>query len=139
MKKIALTMPLIVTLLACSQEQDHQRLPTDPVPPDVPGQTSLWGMVVDESGGCIVDATATVVAGQALGQSVRQSTPCNAWDYGNGFVFNHLTSGGEMTIRVSAPGYLGDERTVVPSVRPQMAVLFTPPRIPSPSAEDMQE
>jgi hypothetical protein len=92
--------------------------------------TSLWGMVVDETGVCIVGATALVVHGQGLGQSVEQTTPCDAWAYDGGFVFKHLTPGVEMTLRVSAPGFIEQERTVVPSLGPQTAVLFAPSRTP---------
>jgi hypothetical protein len=53
-------------------------------------------MILDEGGACIVGATATVVRGQRLGQSITQ-TPCDAWAYGGGFVYKDLTPGVEMT------------------------------------------
>ena len=131
--RIALTILSTMTLLGCSQE-DVQVLPTSPVPvPPVQPASSLawlWGMVVDESGVCIPGATATVVRGQGLGQSIKQTTPCNAWAYDGGFVFKDLTPGVEMTLRVSAGGYAVEEKTVLPSSGPQMAVVFAPSRIP---------
>jgi hypothetical protein len=86
-------------------------------------------MVVDESGVCIVGATVQVVRGQGVGQSVKQTTPCDAWAYDGGFVFRDLTPGVEMTLRASASGYAEQEKIVAPSSGPQMAVLFAPSRI----------
>ena len=83
-------------------------------------------MVVDESGGCIAGATVRVVRGQALGREVAQVTPCDAWGYGNGFYFDGLSPDVEMTLRVSAPGYVATETTVVPTLGPQAALLVTP-------------
>lgn len=121
------------TLLACAQG-DVARVPTAPELPNAPLQptsslTWMWGMAVDESGMCIVDATATVVRGQGLGRSMQQTTPCAAWDYDGGFIFNDLTPGVEMTVRVSASGYTLLEKTVVPSSGPQSIVQFTLTRI----------
>jgi hypothetical protein len=87
-------------------------------------------MVVDESGVCIVDATVRVVRGQDLGQEITQTTPCDAWAYYGGVVFDDLAPGQEMTLRASAPGYAAQEKTVVPSLGPQQALLFAPSRIP---------
>jgi hypothetical protein len=104
--KIALTILSTLTLLGCSPE-NVQRLPTSPdlpsdPPPDRSGSSTwLWGMVVAESGVCIDGATATVVRGQGLGQSITQTTPCDAWAYDGGFVFKDLIPGVEMTIRVN--------------------------------------
>jgi len=127
--KVALTILSTLALLGCSRE-DVQELPVAPPPTVRPGGslTWLWGMVVDETGVCIVGATASVVHGQGLGQSVEQATPCDAWAYDGGFVFKDLTPGVEMTLRVSAPGFIVQERTVVPSLGPQTAVLFAPSR-----------
>jgi hypothetical protein len=134
--KFALTILAIFTLLGCSQE-NSQRSPTAPGP-SVPSaslasagspRTFLWGMVVDEAGVCIVGATVQVVRGQNLGQSITQTTPCDAWAYDGGVVFRDLTPGEGMTLRASASGYAAQERTVVPSLGPQMAVLFATARI----------
>lgn len=125
--KTALTILSTLTLLGCSEENTPYRLfsPTDP-PASL---TWLWGMVVDESGVCIPGATVTVVRGQRLGQHITQTTPCDAWAYDGGFVFKNLTAGVEMTLRVSAIGYAVEEKTVVPFVGPQTAVIIAPPRI----------
>jgi len=68
----------------------------------------------------------TVVRGQRLGQSITQTTPCDAWAYDGGFVFNNLTPGVEMTLRTSAVGYAPVEKTVVPSLGPQTALILVP-------------
>lgn len=125
--RIALIMVSALTLSGCSLE-DVQ--PPTSVPDPETSPATLWGLVVDTSGVCIADATATVVGGQNLGQTRRQTTPCDAWAYSGGFVFEDLAPGVEMTIRVSAPGYGVEERTVTPGSGPQMAVLFTPPQFP---------
>jgi hypothetical protein len=116
-----------LTLLGCSEEITPYRLFTPSDPPA--SLTFLWGMVVEDSGICIPGATVTVVGGQALGQRITQKTPCDAWAYDGGFVFQNLTAGVAMTLRVSALGYAEEERTVVPSTGPQTAVIFAPPRI----------
>jgi uncharacterized protein (DUF39 family) len=85
-------------------------------------------MVIDETGVCIVGATVQVVRGQGLGQNITQSTPCAAWDYDGGFVFRDLAPGVEMTLRASAPGYTAEEKTVVPALGSQTAILVTPVR-----------
>jgi len=129
--KTALTILSTLTLLGCSPE-NVQRLPTTPeLPPNQPPNQPvspvwLWGMVVHDSGICIDGATVTVVRGQSLGQSITQTTPCDAWAYDGGFVFNNLTPGVEMTLRTSAVGYAPVEKTVVPSLGPQTALILVP-------------
>ena len=131
--RFALTILATLSLLGCSQE-NTQRLPTAPsllvttAAPTAGSLTALWGMVVDETGVCIVDATVQVVRGQGVGQSITQTTPCDAWAYDGGVVFRDLTPGVEMTLRASASGYAAQERTVAPSLGPQMAVLLAPSR-----------
>jgi hypothetical protein len=135
--KTALTILSTLTLLGCSGE-NLSRLPTTPDTPDTPepppyqpvSAAWLWGMVVEDSGVCIVGATVTVVRGQGLGQSIKQTTPCDAWAYDGGFLFRNLAPGVEMTLRTSATGYAAVERTVVPSSGPQMALLLVPSRTP---------
>ena len=70
--------------------------------------------MVDPSGVCIDGATVQVVRGQRVGQSVAQTTPCDAWSYGNGFALDDLMPGIEMTLRASARGWSTCEKTVVP-------------------------
>jgi hypothetical protein len=129
--KTALTILSTLTLLGCSPE-NVQRLPTTPeLPPNQPPNKPvspvwLWGMVVHDHGGCIDGATVTVVRGQSLGQSITQTTPCDAWAYDGGFVFNNLTPGVEMTLRTSAVGFAPVEKTVVPSLGPQTALILVP-------------
>jgi hypothetical protein len=130
--KFALTILMISTLVSCSQE-NPQRPPTAPGSPTPPVTTIdssmfVWAMVVDESGVCIVGATVRVVRGQGLGQEITQSTPCDAWAYDGGAVFDDLTPGVEMTLRASAAGYAAQEKTVVPASGPQQALLFAPSR-----------
>ena len=132
--RIALTLVSMVILLGCSEESNRRipTLPTAPSPPAQPSSTPawLWGMVVDESGICIEGATATVVGGQAVGQTIAQTTPCDAWAYDGGFFFRDLTPGVEMTIRATAPGRASEEQKVMPSFGSGMAVLFSPARAP---------
>jgi uncharacterized protein (DUF39 family) len=71
----------------------------------------LWGFVVGDGGLCIPDATVEIVGGNGIGQSVKQQTPCSAWDYDRGFLFKDLIAGAELTVRASAPGYRTSEKT----------------------------
>ena len=50
-------------------------------------------MVIDSTGVCVVGATVEVVRGQGLGQSLTQTTPCDAWGYDGGFMFRDSGSG----------------------------------------------
>ena len=90
----------------------------------------LWVKVVDESGVCIEGATVQVVRGQRLGTIITQTTPCDAWSYGDdGVIFIGLTPGVEMTLRASASGYAALERTVIPTSGGLTPILLTPSRI----------
>lgn len=86
----------------------------------------MFGFIVDASGVCIPGGTVRVVRGQRAGDTVAQILPCDAWGYSGGFWFQDLTVGGAMTLEASAPGYGVQEKTVVPSAGPQMAIEFTP-------------
>ena len=125
--------PLIVfvtmTLCGCSA-QPMPMAPSPPVPAAPPASSfvSLWGMVINAGGACIVGATVEVVRGQGLGQSITQTTPCDAWGDDGGVVFKDLTPGVEMTLRASASGYVAQEKTVVPNGA-QRALLFEPSRL----------
>lgn len=124
--KFALAMLVTVSLVGCS-EDSTPRLPT---PTSTPSSlTWLWAMVVDETGLCIAGATVEVVRGQGAGQRITQTTPCDAWAFDGGVVLTNLTPGVEMTLRASASGFAAQEKSVVPALGPQMAVLFAPSRI----------
>ena len=90
-------------------------------------------MVVAErgSGFCILDATVEVVAGEELGQIAKQTEPCDIWWVG-GVEIKNLTAGVEITLRASAAGYVPEEKTVIPTMGPQMAVIFWLRRDPAP-------
>ncbi|MEO5588210.1 MAG: Ig-like domain-containing protein [Gemmatimonadaceae bacterium] len=90
--------------------------------PAAPEMAWLIGIVIDDSGLCIEGATVRVVRGQGAGQIVSQGTPCGVWQYGGGFEFENLIPGVEMTLQASAPGYSVYEKTVFPSLGPQMYV-----------------
>ena len=136
---------LLVLLAAFACSPDEALLPAAPDPPLPAGPPSsppvqptqpsgalawLWVLVIEDSGVCIDRAKATVVRGQGVGKSVEQVTPCGAWDSDGGIVFRDLTPGVALTLRVSAPGYVVQERTVVPLSGPQTALEILPPRIP---------
>jgi len=122
--RFAATLLLALTVLGCALD------PAGPVPLNMNKATTLiFGYVVADSGVCIAGATVRVVAGQRAGETITQTTPCDAWAYDGGFIFRDLAVGVEMTLQASAPGYAVEEKKVVPSSRPQMAILFTPLRI----------
>jgi hypothetical protein len=124
--KFALAIVVTLSLCGCSQDSAQQSLtvppPTAPTPPA--SQTFLWGYVVDENGVCIEGAIVQVTGGQSVGQSITQTTPCGAYDYGNGFEFNNLTTGVAMTLRASAPGWSTCEYTVTPHGGGQSALIL---------------
>ena len=97
-------------------------------PPVVPATTFLWVMVVEDSGVCIPGATIRALQGQRAGESFTQKTPCDAWAYDGGVLFENLRIGEEMTLQATAPGYLAQEKRVVPTSGAQTAFLFTPSR-----------
>jgi hypothetical protein len=128
--RLALTVLTTLALFGCSGETGLPTAPTSPVSPLTSGALAwLWAMVVEESGICIRDATIQVIAGQAVGQIATQNEECDAWSDG-GVIFKDLTPGVEMTLRASASGYAPQEKTVVPTLGPQTAVIFVPSRIP---------
>ncbi len=130
--RLALAILATLTFLGCSGDgapptAPASPLPTSPNPPSPTQDASAWvfAMVVGERGGglCILDATVEVVAGQGLGQRATQSEPCDIWWVG-GVEFKNLTPGVEMTLRASASGYAPEEKTIIPTMGPQMAVIF---------------
>jgi hypothetical protein len=94
--------------------------------PAAPATNFLWVMVVDASGVCIPGATIRVILGQRMGESFTQKTPCDAWAYDGGVLFENVTVGAEMTLQATAPGYLTQEKMIVPTSGAQTAYLFTP-------------
>ena len=140
--KLAFLLLTLVALSGCAE----MRSPTGPTAPPVqtpapePGTPStsppppsasawVWVMVVHDSGVCFDEATVRVIAGQQVGASATQvqDGSCNAWWFG-GVVFRNLIPGEPMTLRVSAPGYLDVDITVIPTTGAQQAVLVTPTR-----------
>jgi len=75
----------------------------------------LWGMAIEPSGICIAGARVVVIAGQSVGTTVVQETPCDVWGYGGGFTLTGLTPGASMTLRVSAPGYVTRDISTTPT------------------------
>lgn len=133
--RLAATIFAVVTLSGCTEE-NARRSPVDPLenppyipvvqPPVAPPTTFVWAMVINSSGVCIEGATIKVVAGQRAGEIIAQRTPCDAWGYDNGVWFMDVIVGEAMTLQAFAPGYLMEEKTVVPSAGPQMAIEFNP-------------
>ena len=136
--RYAAVLLTVLALSGCSESADADRPigPGSPEPPTVadppepssqPGPPStafLWAYVVDDVTKqlCIPGAWVEVVAGQAVGERAEQETPCSIWDYGGGVLLRGLTPGVAMTLRVSAPGHLTRDTTVVPTLGPQSAV-----------------
>ena len=83
-------------------------------------------MVVDPSGACIPGATVQVVAGQAVGNPIKQETPCGVWDYAGGVEIHNLAAGVPMTLRATAAGYAPQEMTITPYGGAQSAIIFAP-------------
>jgi hypothetical protein len=116
--KIPGTILTALLVIGCSGETAPPTVPeTTTAPPPNAVQAWLWGMIIEDSGACIPEATVEVRSGQARGRSVGQ-TPCDYWGYGGGFVFDSLTAGLEMTVRATAPGYGEKELTVLPGGAP---------------------
>jgi hypothetical protein len=128
--KFALVLVVTASSIGCSPDSGQRSAiaPTPPVTTPVPTPTpgslaSLSGYVVDDQL-CVEGATVQVVAGQGVGRSVAQTTPCSIWDYGGGFSFTDLTPGVAMTLRASAPRYTPFEKTVTPHTGGQFAVVI---------------
>ena len=106
-----------------------------PTPRDLRKEAGFWAMVFPEIGygGCIVGAKVEIVAGQAIGQSGTVPEGCDYWS-GEGVFFRGLIAGIPVTVRASAPGYLPQEITIMPTPVGQgmMATVFTLPRIQTP-------
>jgi hypothetical protein len=140
--KLALVTLTLAALIGCAETRSATGPTAPPVqtpapnpgspptsPPTPTASAWVWVMVVEESGICIDKATVRVIAGQQVGASATQvqDGSCNAWWFG-GVMFRDLIPGQPMTLRVSAPGYLDVDVTVIPTTGGQQAVLVTPPR-----------
>src|SRR5947209_6741768 len=97
--RLAVIFSTALILFGCSQDSTQQS-PTVPSPPvqTAPKPVDLLGIVINPGGSCIEGAIVEVVSGQAFGQKVTQSTPCDHWDIGGGFVFKDLTPGVAMAL-----------------------------------------
>lgn len=97
--------------------------------------TRVFGRVYvdEESPVCLKGAVVSVVSGQGAGQSLVQDPNCYHWEQ-IGFEFKNLTPGVAMTIRVSAPGYVTKDTTVVPWIETPYTGPVTPLAI-TPSRE----
>ena len=99
-----------------------------PTPTDAPPMlTRVFGRVYvdEESPFCLKGAVVSVVSGQGAGQSLVQDPNCYHWEE-MGFEFKNLTPGVAMTIRVSAPGYVTKDTTVVPWIETPYTGPVTP-------------
>jgi hypothetical protein len=107
----------MIAMVGCSRN-DTQHSPTIPGPPVSTSAAPAYfgyGYVVDSTGVCLEGATVQqIVDGQAVGQSVAQTMPCNAWDYSNGFSFKPPVPSVEVTIRAAAPGWTSCDITFAP-------------------------
>ena len=96
--------------------------------PDLIWQNQATGLL---SAWLMKDSQRVSVAGQELGQIAKQTEPCDIWWVG-GVEIKNLTAGVEITRRASAAGYVPEEKTVIPTMGPQMAVIFWLRRDPAP-------
>jgi hypothetical protein len=81
-------------------------------------------MVIDGGGVCIEGATVLILAGQSVGRTIPQETPCDAWAYSGGFLLEDLTPGVEITVRASAGGWTTQEQTFLPMSRAGYSAVF---------------
>ena len=120
-------------LLACVD--GRPTLPSSPTPSasigslGSPGPAAgttglLWGMVIDGGGVCIEGATVLILAGQGVGRTFNQQTPCDAWAYDGGFLLEDLRPGVEITLRASANGWTTQEKTFLPMSRAGYSAVF---------------
>jgi len=129
--RLALPILMTLALLGCSGGSPAPAAPTT-VPPSVsPQQPDVYVavVVVQDSGQCIVGATVQSIAGQAVSQSQTQKAACDVWSGDGDVFFLHLQPGVEMTLRASAPGYVPQQKVVVPSegLHAPLTMVLTPP------------
>lgn len=101
---------------------------TPPLPPPSPSTSSVWVMVIAESGACIDGATVEIVDGQGLGQKLTQKADCDYWAYSGGVTFPGLTPRVNLTLRASAAGYVTEDKTIAPKAGIVGPVYFLPAR-----------
>ena len=75
----------------------------------------LWVMVIDGSGVCLDGAVIEIVSGQGKGFKGTPSASCDVWNWDGGYFIYGLFPKDALTIRASAPGYQGGEKTFFPS------------------------
>jgi hypothetical protein len=95
----------------------------------VVSNASFWVVVVDSTGACIPGASVQVVSGPGRGQTITQSSPCDASRPAHGMILNDLSPGVQSTLRASAPGYATQEKSVIPVEGSAGTVLFATVRI----------
>jgi hypothetical protein len=102
-----------------------------PTPRDLVREAGFW-VKVFASDDCIF-AKVEIVGGQAIGQSATNEGDCDPWGFGGAF-FRGLRAGIAVTVRASAPGYLSQEITIMPTPVGQgmTATVITLPRIQTP-------
>jgi len=128
MRLLALIL-VAVAASACAKDSDPAptvRYPTAPNAPAPPpasnpssGLTFLVGLVIEDTGACIIGASVRVLDGQRAGERKLQETPCDVWGYSGGFEFDSLTPGLPMTLRASAPDYVDLDTTLYPTLGSQ--------------------
>ena len=129
--RYALTVLAVLTLMGCSGSETERppvtptapaapanpSPPTTPAPPDpvsrVDSVPPFWGMVIDASGVCITGATVRLTTADEADPGIVQDANCDAWAYGGGFALYNLPLEVELTLLVSAPGYVSREVTIV--------------------------
>jgi hypothetical protein len=121
--RLSLIVVAVLTLAGCAESSSQSVMAPSP------SATFVWVMAVDASGVCMPGATVQVLAGPRLNEVVEQKTPCDAWAYSGGVIFDQVAPGAEMTLRASAPGYVAREMTITATSGGQQAHLFTLPAI----------
>ena len=123
MKRI-LAVGTAAVLLGCSEQRNETPIApivaeTTPIAPVVAETTSsLWVMVIDESGRCIPEAHISVVSGTRASNTFAQKWPCSVWEYDGGVILEDLPLAGAVTVRGAAPGFGPQDSTVVPQRGP---------------------
>ena len=88
-------------------------------------RTRVFGFAFGDDGQCLQQATVSIVSGPSAGQTLTQYPYCYWWG-DIGFEFKDLTPDVAVTIRVSAPGYVTKDTTVVPRLPTPYTGPLTP-------------